>query len=75
MEKKWISVDKKLPKPDEFVLIYEGRDSIKIGRNDGTFWFEYESPYLSHNITYWMELPEPPKKNCCDPDNGCLCNK
>ena len=75
MEKKWISAEKNLPEPDRFVLIYDGGDSVKIGRNDGGFWFDYDLPYFNHNVTHWMEIPDKPKKNCCDPDNGCLCNK
>ena len=59
MANEWIPMSKQKPKPWEHVLLYiecygwngEPDYFIKIGIDSG-----------DRNITHWMPLPEPPKK-------------
>lgn len=71
---KWISVKDKKPKKDQRVLVYDRlHNEITIGEppigNDDFWWVaEGFDPYnrypikTSPYITFWMPLPEPPKK-------------
>ena len=54
----WISVDDRLPKPFESVLVF--RDGkISIDYNEGNGWFAYD--FNGKRVTHWMQLPEKPK--------------
>ena len=54
----WISVDDRLPKPFESVLVF--RDGkISIDYNEGNGWFAYD--FNGKRVTHWMPLPKPPK--------------
>lgn len=53
----WISVDDRLPKPCEDVLVFNEDGEIEVGfafRSEGIDWY-------SRKITHWMPLPQPPK--------------
>lgn len=52
VKQEWISVEDRLPKKDEEVLVYWD-DGFEIGR--------YVGGEVGENI-YWMPLPEPPKE-------------
>ena len=54
----WISVNDRLPKPFESVLVF--RDGkISIDYNEGNGWFAYD--FNGKRVTHWMPLPEKPK--------------
>ena len=54
----WISVEDRLPKPFESVLVF--RDGkISIDYNEGNGWFAYD--FNGKRVTHWMQLPEMPK--------------
>ena len=50
----WISVDDRLPKPFENVIVF--RDGkISIDYNEGNGWFAYD--FNGKRVTHWMPLP------------------
>ena len=50
----WISVEDRLPKPFENVLVF--RDGkISIDYNEGNGWFAYD--FNGKRVTHWMPLP------------------
>ena len=50
----WISVNDRLPKPFESVLVF--RDGkISIDYNEGNGWFAYD--FNGKRVTHWMPLP------------------
>ena len=67
----WVSVKERLPEPDVYVLIYNGK-WIGVGRHrpldDGYMeeserWQSETSEFIEHlgpKVTHWMPLPEPP---------------
>ena len=53
----WISVEDRLPKPFESVLVF--RDGkISIDYNEGNGWFAYD--FNGKRVTHWMTLPLAP---------------
>ena len=53
----WISVNDRLPKPFESVLVF--RDGkISIDYNEGNGWFAYD--FNGKRVTHWMPLPLAP---------------
>ena len=53
----WISVEDRLPKPFESVLVF--RDGkISIDYNEGNGWFAYD--FNGKRVTHWMPLPLAP---------------
>ena len=65
---KWISVDDKLPKQDEVVLVFYGKDEVRkeigidffgyhLGDRDENDWNLYRFPV---EVTHWMPLPKKP---------------
>ena len=52
----WVSVEERLPEPTHCVLVYTTDYSIEVDAigSDGE-WMSYE-------VTHWMPLPAPPKK-------------
>lgn len=62
----WISVEDRLPKKGEEVLIYRGHHSglmnvcTYIGDNDWEDDYGYWSRTEDEGITHWMHLPAPP---------------
>ncbi len=68
----WISVKDRLPKNEEYVLVYDKSDGdINIMEFNITDdkrrriqkWY-FDDPYgcpQHENLTYWMPLPEPPR--------------
>lgn len=66
---KWISVKERLPKFDEFVLIYAPKtEDISIALINqphyrGSFWFYPDNYGWSENdVTHWMHLPPIPEE-------------
>ena len=56
-EQEWISVEDRLPKPLQDVLVFTDDGEIKI-----SFTFMSEGfDWLSRKVTHWMPLPTPPK--------------
>ena len=54
----WVSVDDRLPKPFESVLVLrDGKISIDYNEENG--WFAYD--FNGKRVTHWMPLPEKPK--------------
>ena len=54
----WISVNDRLPKPFENVIVF--RDGkISIDYNEGNGWFAYD--FNGKRVTHWMPLPQTPK--------------
>ena len=54
----WISVNDRLPKPFENVIVF--RDGkISIDYNEGNGWFAYD--FNGKRVTHWMPLPQPAK--------------
>ena len=69
----WIEEKNEKPKEDLVVMIFDGR--IRTGRFDGKFWVEEDKPYLNHNVSHWMYLPNSPKVGCNHGEDGCVCKK
>lgn len=60
---KWISVEEKLPKEAEDVLVFCRNDTITwvvIAHHVGRQWWRVGVPIEC--VTHWMPLPEPPKE-------------
>ncbi len=70
----WISVEDKLPKKDEAVLVYQPNERKELEcfvcAHDGSNWREFEihEPDTTYEaltwfdeITHWAQLPNPPK--------------
>lgn len=57
----WVSVEERLPRVSENVLVYSEFDGVNIGclLNDGRFAVRTRWP---DHPTHWMPLPEPPKE-------------
>ena len=56
----WISVDDRLPKDDEIVIICTDKNFIYAGELVGDTWF-LDNDSWTATITHWMPLPQPPK--------------
>lgn len=57
-QSEWISVEDRLPKQWQYVLVFDG---FEIGTDfiaSSGMWYEHDHK----DITHWMPLPEPPKK-------------
>ena len=62
MVQEWISVNEKLPKPGEDVLVvvFDGYDTYTDTdclMRDGKWCYETEN----HKVTHWQPMPQPPK--------------
>lgn len=58
----WISVDDRLPKAYEDVLVYSKGEIFIAYINRGHDWLYYENVSSEeYPVEYWMELPQPPK--------------
>lgn len=55
----WISVEDRLPPPDENVLYYEKESEIDVMPSE---WIR-EQYYEGYYKIFWMPLPEPPKED------------
>lgn len=61
----WISVDEKLPEDGSDVLAYMSNDvesRIIPANYDHGIWFDCLFNCHATNITHWMKIPSPPKK-------------
>ena len=56
----WISVDDRLPKDDEIVIICTDENFIYAGELIGDTWF-LDNDSWTATVTHWMPLPLPPK--------------
>jgi len=71
-ENNWINIGDELPKVDQKVLVFiESNnkkwsdiriDSIYI-KKENKYWNNFNGFMTNAEITYWMPLPLPPKKN------------
>ena len=62
---KWISVSKRLPKYNTFVIVFAEGIVGEAVLDDADYWYwagtdEYASEI---KVTHWMPLPEPPKED------------
>ena len=54
----WISVENRLPKQFENVLVFrDGKISVDYNEENGLFAYDFKGKL----VTYWMPLPKPPK--------------
>ena len=63
----WISVDDRLPKDEERILIFvalEGHESVQLDTcYEDCGYMHLDSGYaFGAEVTHWMPLPEPPRK-------------
>ena len=58
---KWIPVTERLPEPFKIVLVYD-RTGKSINWAYMTSHREWVGAIVSHIVTHWMPLPEPPKE-------------
>ena len=56
----WISVDDRLPKKDEIVIICTDENFIYAGELVGDTWF-LDNDSWTATVTHWMPPPQPPK--------------
>ena len=56
----WISVEDRLPKEDEIVIICTDKNFIYAGELIGDTWF-LDNDSWTATVTHWMPLPQPPK--------------
>ena len=61
-ERKWISVDDRLPENYTSVLVVGGSVRSTALYQDMEFHSDFKLPE-SKDVTHWMPLPEPPKKD------------
>lgn len=64
----WISVKDRLPKTDDYYLIYGLNDDMRLG-----YWSTKYNKFIAfdddgydyelYHITHWQPLPEPPKES------------
>lgn len=57
----WISVEDKLPKDGDYVLICNNRGLMTTSLYEGKEWVISET-YLAVIVTHWMPLPQAPRK-------------
>ena len=61
----WISVEDELPKVQDWYLCYndvEDGSEVLHWEGDGNVWMDNDWHYKSKEITHWMTLPQPPRK-------------
>jgi|GEM_PF-3282400 Protein of unknown function (DUF551). len=59
---RWIPVEEKLPKDDEFVLVLRGKNLIDIARRKNVYGYAWFINCIPHDdITHWQPLPQPPE--------------
>ena len=62
---KWFDIDCHKPQVDFEVLVCVDDDVYidfyREGSVDGEYWFDSEVEEMTHEVTHWMPLPEPPK--------------
>ena len=61
----WISVEEELPKVQDWYLCYndvEDGSEVLHWEGDGNVWMDNDWHYKSKEITHWMPLPQPPRK-------------
>ena len=66
----WISVEDKLPEPNEEVLIYTAGDLSRLEKCIRRGYYStileptwcLQNGYTVDDVEYWMELPTPPKE-------------
>ena len=61
---KWISVEERLPKCGERVLITDGAAVFEAYLSISHKWVR-SGLLWQENVTHWMPLPEPPKEELC----------
>jgi hypothetical protein len=59
----WIPVSEKLPEKDELVLVTVWNDVVTAWRNRYGGWESAEDMYEKGDVTAWMHLPEPYRKD------------
>ena len=59
----WISVEERLPKIGENVLVFMDYGQIDCCRWDGKYWSQsVRSQHSNGGVTHWQALPKPPTK-------------
>ena len=61
----WIPVEERLPKEQDWYLCYndvEDGSEVLHWEGDGNVWMDNDWHYKSKEITHWMTLPQPPRK-------------
>lgn len=69
MKTEWISVKDRFPDDNIGVLITDGESICTAKWVDNYLWtsygfggYDWDFDFMESQITYWMPLPEPPKK-------------
>lgn len=67
LQQKWIPVSERIPEDGSDILVYcdDGEESRIVACNyDNGVWFDcvFNTVMVFKNITHWMPLPKPPKK-------------
>ena len=57
----WIPLEERLPEPFEDVLVYDSTEK-RVEYGCITYHKEWCGVVISHTITHWMPLPQPPKE-------------
>lgn len=68
IQPKWISVSERMPEDESDIIVYcdDGEESRIVACNyDNGVWFDcvFNTVMVFKNITHWMPLPKPPKKD------------
>jgi len=66
-QSRWIPVSERIPEDGSDILVYcdDGEESRIVACNyDNGVWFDcvFNTVMVFKNITHWMPLPKPPKK-------------
>ena len=67
-QSRWIPVSERIPEDGSDILVYcdDGKETRIVACNYGNgVWFDcvFNTVMVYKNITHWMPLPKPPKKD------------